>query len=146
MASTPYDPFRQLVNMRRDFDRIFSELPFDFGGDKNHFGNIKVDVYETENEVVATCDIPGLEKSEDVNIDIENNVLTISGSMNKTNETKEKNMYSKERYTGSFQRVITLPSPVTIEGVSATYKNGVLEVKMPKTTPNKKKKIDVDFH
>ncbi|KKB24228.1 Hsp20/alpha crystallin family protein, partial [Staphylococcus carnosus] len=112
----------------------------------NHFGNIKVEVYETENEVVATCDIPGLEKSEDVNIDIENNVLTISGSMNKTNETKEKNMYRKERYTGSFQRVITLPSPVTIEGVSATYKNGVLEVKMPKTTPNNKKKIDVDFH
>lgn len=146
MALTPYDPFRQLVNIRRDFDRIFSDLPFDFSGDKEHFGSIKVDVHESENEVVATCDIPGLEKKEDVNIDIENNVLSISGSINKTNETKEKNMYRKERYTGSFHRAITLPSLVSTEGVSATYKNVVLEVKMLKTTPNNKKKIDVEFH
>ncbi|MFB4163691.1 Hsp20/alpha crystallin family protein [Alteribacillus sp. JSM 102045] len=146
MTLTPYDPFRQLANMRRDFDRIFSGLPFDISNDNNHFGNIKVDVHETENEVVATCDIPGLEKKEDVNIDIENNVLTISGSMNKINEIKEENMYRKERYTGSFQRAVTLPSPVSNEGVKATYKNGVLEVKMPKITKNNKKKIEVDFH
>lgn len=55
-------------------------------------------------------------------------------------------MYRKERYTGSFHRAITLPSLVSTEGVSATYKNGVLEVKMLKTTPNNKKKIDVEFH
>ncbi|WP_374718147.1 Hsp20/alpha crystallin family protein [Neobacillus sp.] len=145
MALTPYDPFRQLANVRRDFDRFFSNFPFDFAHE-NHLGNIRVDVHQTDHEVIATCDIPGIEKKEDINIDIENNMLTISGTMNKTNEVKEENMYRKERYTGSFHRTVSLPSPVSSEGVKATYKNGVLEVRMPKLTQNTKNIIDVQFH
>ncbi|WP_191561619.1 Hsp20/alpha crystallin family protein [Metabacillus idriensis] len=146
MALIPYDPFRQLSNMRRDMERIFSDFPFDFGNENTHFGNIRVDVHETDNEVIATCDIPGLEKKEDVNIDIENNVLRISGSINRTNEIKEENMHRRERYTGSFHRAITLPTPVSEEDIKASYKNGVLEVIMPKQTQTNKKRIDVDFH
>lgn len=146
MSLTPYDPFRQLANMRRNFDRFFSDFPLDLGMENNNFGNIRVDVHETENEVIASCDIPGLEKKEDVNIDIENNMLSINGTINKTNEIKEESMYRKERYTGSFHRTVSLPSPVSNEGVKATYKNGVLEVRMPKKTNDNKKKIDVDFH
>lgn len=145
MALVPYDPFRQLGSMRRDFDRFFSEFPFPFERE-NNLGGIKVDVHETDQEVVAVCDIPGLEKKEDVHIDIEHNMLMISGSVNKTNEIKEENMYRKERYAGSFHRAITLPSQVTHEGVKATYKNGVLEVRMPKLVQDQKKKIDVEFH
>jgi HSP20 family protein len=145
MALTPYDSFRQLANVRRDFDRFFSNFPFDFTHE-NHLGNIRVDVHQTDHEVIATCDIPGIEKKEDINIDIENNMLTISGTMNKTNEVKEENMYRKERYTGSFHRTVSLPSPVSSEGVKATYKNGVLEVRMPKLTQNTKNIIDVQFH
>lgn len=145
MALTPYDPFRQLANVRRDFDRFFSNFPFDFTHD-NNFGNIRVDVHQTDNEVIATCDIPGIEKKEDINIDIENNMLTISGSINRTSEVKEENMHRKERYTGSFHRSVSLPSAVSNEGVIASYKNGVLEVRMPKLTNNNKNKIDVQFH
>ena len=61
MGLIPYDPFRQLSNVRRDFDRLFSNFPFEFNHD-NQFGSIRVDVHETENEVIATCDIPGIEK------------------------------------------------------------------------------------
>ncbi|WP_453820258.1 Hsp20/alpha crystallin family protein, partial [Streptomyces sp. NPDC055185] len=140
----PYDPFRQLSNMRREFDRFFSELPISF--DNEHgIGGIRVDVHETENEVVATCDLPGLEKKEDVDIDIQNNRLSISGSIKRTNEIKEENMLKKERYTGRFQRMITLPSPVSHDGVKATYKNGILEITMPKVAKDVKKKIDVSF-
>lgn len=145
MALVPYDPFRQLSNVRREFDRIFSDFPINFDHEQG-LGGIRVDVHETDNEVVATCDIPGLEKKEDVDIDIENNRLSISGSINRTNEIKEENMFRKERYTGRFQRMITLPSPVSHEGVKATYRNGVLEVRMPKMVKDTKKKIDVDFH
>ncbi len=60
MTLTPYDSFKQLGNVRRDFDRLFSTFPLDFN-DINNFGNIRVDVHQTENEVVATCDIPGIE-------------------------------------------------------------------------------------
>jgi len=144
MSLVPYDPFRQLSNMRREFDRFFSELPISF--DNEHgIGGIRVDVHETENEVVATCDLPGLEKKEDVDIDIQNNRLSISGSIKRTNEIKDENMLKKERYTGRFQRMITLPSPVSHDGVKATYKNGILEITMPKVAKDVKKKIDVSF-
>ncbi|RID81925.1 Hsp20/alpha crystallin family protein [Peribacillus asahii] len=145
MTLVPYDPFRQLSNMSREFDRFFSDFPIRFDHEQG-LGSIRVDVHETENEVVATCDIPGLEKKEDVDIDIENNRLSISGSINRTDEVKEENMFRRERYAGRFQRMITLPSPVSQEGVKATYRNGVLEVRMPKIAKDTKKKIDVDFH
>lgn len=131
--------------MRRDIGRFFSDFPISFD-DEHHIGGIRVDIHETENEVVATCDIPGLEKKEDVNIDIENNMLLISGTINRTNEIKEENMHRRERYVGRFSRSISLPSPVSYEGVTATYKNGVLEVKMPKLVKGNNKKIDVEFH
>jgi HSP20 family protein len=111
-----------------------------------NFGNLSVDVYETESEVVATCDIPGLEKKEDVNIDIDNNILSISGSVNRVNEVKEENMHRQERFVGRFKRSIALPSNVSSEGVKATYKNGVLEVRMQKLQGDTKKRIDVQFH
>lgn len=145
MALVPYDPFRQLSNMRKEFDRMFADFPFSFENERN-FGGIRVDVHESENEVIATCDLPGLEKKEDVNIDIENNRLSISGSINRSNEVKEESMFRMERFSGRFHRSVSLPSPVSHEGVKATYKNGVLEVRMPKLMKDNSKKIDVDFH
>lgn len=146
MALVPYDPFRHLANMRRDFDNFFSNFPTTFENDYTNLGGVRVDIHETDNEVIATCDVPGLEKKEDINIDIENNMLRISGTINRTNEIKEENMHRKERYVGSFHRSVSLPSPVSEEGVKASYRNGVLEVRMPKLTKGNKRKIDVDFH
>lgn len=145
MPLVPYDPFRQLSNMRKEFDHFFSDFPSIFGSEHN-WGGIRVDVHETENEVVAMCDLPGLEKKEDVNIHIENNMLNISGSINRTNEVKDENMHRKERFSGRFHRSVPLPSPVSQEGVKATYRNGVLEVRMPKEKEGNQKTIDVEFH
>lgn len=145
MAFVPYDPFRQLANIRKEFDHLFSDFPATVGNDYN-LGSIRVDVHETANEVIATCDIPGLESKEDVDIQIENNMLRISGSINKTNEINEDHIHRKERFTGRFQRNVSLPSAVSDEGVKASYKNGVLEVRMPKMTKDNQKSIDVEFH
>ena len=144
MSLIPYEPFRYLDNMRRELDRFFTDdLPaLKWKG----LGHINVDVYETENEVVATCDIPGLEKKDDVNIEIENNVLTVSGTINRVNEAKEENMHRQERFVGRFQRSISLPASVSDEDVKATYKNGVLEVRMRKMSGGERKRIDVQFH
>lgn len=123
MSLIPYEPFRQLSNMRRDFERIFAESPFDdLGAEGGHFGNIRVDIHETDSEVVATCDIPGLEKKVDININIEKNILSISGSMNKTHEVEQENMHRKERYSSSFHRAITLPASVSNQGVKLLTK------------------------
>lgn len=143
MTLIPYEPFRHLQNLRRDWDRFFTD---EFPSFKTGFGKLDVDVYETENEVVATCDIPGLENKEDVNIDIENNMLTISGTLNRVNDIKEEQIHRQERFTGRFQRSIRLPHQVSSEGVTASYKNGVLEIRLPKQQGDRKKKIDIQFH
>nr|WP_280138834.1 Hsp20/alpha crystallin family protein [Fictibacillus solisalsi] len=95
-------------------------------------------------------DIPGLEKKEDVTIKIGNdNVLSISGTINMANEVKDDHMYTQERFTGRFDRSIRLPARVAAEKeAKATYKNGVLEIRMLKLDDQEKglKQIDVEFH
>lgn len=145
MALIPYEPFRFLDNMRKDLDHFF-ETGFPAGIFDNRMSVPRIDIHETDTEFVATCDIPGLEKKEDVHIDVENNLLTISGSVNRTNEIKNEQMHRQERFAGRFQRSVTLPARVAEEGVRATYKNGVLEIHLPKLQSTAKKKIDVDFH
>lgn len=142
MALVPMEPFRHLSDMGREFDRFFPHFSSAFN---ENLGSIRVDVHENGNEVVASCDIPGLEKKEDIHIDVGGNTLRLSGTINKTNEVKEQDMYRKERYQGSFSRVIPLPATVSDENVKATYKNGVLEIRMQKTQDSSKKKIEVDF-
>ncbi|WP_028403223.1 Hsp20/alpha crystallin family protein [Ectobacillus panaciterrae] len=146
MALIPYEPFRHLDNVRREFDRFFMDFPTTNRGLEDHFLGLRIDVHETENEVVAICDIPGLEKKEDVNIDIENNKLTISGTINRTNEIREGRIHRQERFVGHFNRSVSLPGTVSNEGVKASYKNGVLEVHIPKLKNDNKRRIDVEFH
>lgn len=145
MPLVPYEPFRHLDQMRREMDHF---LNADFPAYRNmrqNLGNLSVDVYETGSEVVAVCDIPGLEKKEDVDIDIERNMLSISGTINRTNEIKEEHMHRQERYVGRFHRMVTLPANVSSDDVKASYKNGVLEIHMKKQG-DARKKIDVEFH
>ena len=148
MSLLPDDPFKRLANVRKDFDRMFSAFPFDMNFLDSMLGNagiMKIDVYETATEVVATCDIPGLEKKDDIQITVAHNLLTISGFMNKATEVNNEHMFRQERYTGSFHRAISLPSPVAQTGVKAIYRNGVLEVRMPKTTQIIDQAIDIQF-
>ena len=148
MSLLPDDPFKQLANIRKDFDRMFAAFPFDmnfFDNMLGNFGNMKVDVHETDTEVVATCDIPGLERKEDIHINVDHYMLSISGFTNKSVEVKDENLFRQEHYAGSFHRSIPLPSPVSKNGVTATYRNGVLEVRMPKATQIIEHKIDVEF-
>jgi HSP20 family protein len=144
MSLIPYEPFRHLENMQRELSRFFSN---DFMHERfgHSFGMPNIDVYKTGNEIIASCDIPGLEKKEDINIEIENNVLTISGTIKRVNELKEEHIHRQERFQGHFQRSITLPSPVDTDNVRATYKNGVLEIHMPKLKDTPEKRIDVQF-
>ncbi|CAM2944509.1 Hsp20/alpha crystallin family protein [Paenibacillus sediminis] len=145
MALIPYEPFRSLDHWRRDFDRFFDNFPPSLAVGER-FGAHRIDVYETDQEVVASCEIPGLEKKEDVHIEIEGDMLTIAGVINRTNEVKEDQMHRRERFTGRFSRSIHLPAQVKREGVKASYKNGILEVRMPKDQAGTRRRIDVDFH
>ncbi|KAF1085643.1 Acid shock protein [Sporotomaculum syntrophicum] len=145
MALVPYNPFNSMDIMRREMERFFEPIY----GDMRHHLDIgpRVDVYENENEVVALCEIPGVEKKEDIHIDIDGNTLSISGVINRTNEVKDENRYHRtERFYGRFQRSVSLPASVRPEGARASYRNGVLEVHMTKDTHGRNRSIDVEFH
>jgi HSP20 family protein len=145
MALIPYDPFRHVDHWKNNLDKFFNEIPAAFGFNQE-FGSPRMDVHETATEVIAHCEIPGLESKEDVYIDVDNNMLTINGVMNRSNEVKDDQYHRKERFSGRFHRSISLPAQVQAEGTTASYKNGILEVRMMKSKAAEKKHIDVQFH
>lgn len=146
MPLMPYEPFRYLDQFRREFDRFFSDLPENVSAMGERFGGPRVDVHETEDAVIVTCDIPGLEKKEDVKIEIEPNLLMLSGTIQHTRDTKQEQMHRQERMVGHFKRTVSLPTRVSSEGVKATYRNGVLDIHMPKIMNEQRKAIDIEFH
>jgi HSP20 family protein len=100
-------------------------------------------VYEEGNQVIAELNAPGIDPQK-VDIVLENGHLKISGSRETTEEKKGKNYYSKEIQRGSFLRMVPLPSEVDIDATTASYKNGVLKVTMPKAKgAEKAKKVTV---
>lgn len=147
MALIPYEPFQQLENMRREMDRLFSDdrgfFPVSMA---QQFGYIRIDLKENEQELIAECEIPGLENKEDVRIDVGDQILTISGTIKKDSETSNEQIHRQERFRGSFRRSIALPSNVSPEGVKAVYKNGVLEIRMPKVESGGQRSVDIEFH
>src|SRR5699024_5376076 len=112
----PYDPFKQMANIRKEFDNLFSDYPSFFHTAQN-WGMIRADVHETSDVIIVSCDIPGLESKEDVDIDIDHDTLNVSGSIKKTNEVNHENIHRNEPFTRPFHRSITLPSPVPHDGV-----------------------------
>jgi HSP20 family protein len=102
-----------------------------------------VDIYETENELVLKADLPGINEK-DIDIRVENNMLTLRGERQFEKTVKEDNYLRVERNYGSFSRTFGLPNTVNTEGVSAEYKNGVLTVQLPKRAESKPKQIKVN--
>jgi len=120
--------------------RPFDELDNFFESD-NWFMPVKprmpvMDVYETEKEVIAELNLPGIDP-EKVDVSVENQILQVTGASEEKKEEKEKGYWRREIRKGSFERQVRLPSPVQEDKVDATYEKGVLKIVMPKA----KKKI-----
>ena len=101
-----------------------------------------MDVYEESDEVVVKTEIPGLSK-DDIEVNLSDSTLTITGEKKREKEVEEENYYRCERSFGSFSRTVELPSHVKTEQAKATFKDGVLEVRLPKTEDAKRKPIKV---
>lgn len=101
-----------------------------------------VDVYEEKDEVVIKAEIPGLSK-EDISVQLTGSTLTIKGEKKREEEIKEDDYYCCERSFGAFTRAVDLPSDVKADQVKASFKHGVLEIRMPKTEEAKKKAVTV---
>lgn len=150
MRLTPYDPFGFLT---RPFDRARNLFPAQiFQDDWFHQfmpvfqGGIRVDVRENANEVIVSAEIPGLEKKEDIKIVVHDDHLHLSGTILQAKEEKGENTFRSERYYGRFSRNVPLPSPVEEHGAKANYKNGILEIRLPKAKVESGRQIEVNFH
>lgn len=130
------DPFYELQrNMNRLFDDFFGDFDMSrFGDFGSRFGAFQpqVDVSETDQEITVAAELPGLEEK-DIEVSLDKGVLTISGEKKEEKEDKGKNYYRMERSYGSFRRSLPLPAEVVEDQVEATFKNGVLNIRLPKS-------------
>ncbi len=102
-----------------------------------------IDVIETDKEVIATAEMPGLEK-QDIKLNLTEDRLEISAETKHEEKKEEKGYVYRERRSGSYYRAISLPSPIDPDKSKASYKNGVLEIKMPKTEVKKKTPLRIE--
>ena len=141
MALVRWDPARELASM--EIDRLHNMFSNFYGEGLSRSWAPPVDIYETaEHEVVLKAELPEM-KREDINVTFENNVLTLKGERKVTDEVSNDRFQRLERFYGSFSRSFTLPSTVDASKISATYKDGVLTVRLPQREESRPKQIAV---
>lgn len=153
MSIVRYDPFRDLDRLQSEMNRLFEGVLAPTG-ERGATGQITqatrlwspaVDVAETQNDIVLRAELPGLQP-EDVDIELTGDTLTLRGERKFENEERKDNFVRVERSYGRFQRSFTLAVPVNADAVKASYKDGVLEIHLPKSEANKPRKVQVVSH
>ncbi len=140
---TRWDPFADILDFQQEMNRLFDSF---FGRTSTLTEGVwapLLDIYETKDHVVLKAELPGM-KLEDIDITIVGDILTLKGERKREEEVKEENYYRVERAYGAFHRSIPLPSVVDTDQVKATYKDGVLEIKLPKKEETKTREVKVE--
>jgi len=142
MKMVKVDPIREMMDVRDSFDRFIDNFfGRNLGLDLAEW-QPAVDVYEDENNIFLRASIPGVKK-ENIKITLSGDTITLSGKTEDAKEVKRDNYYRKEIRTGSFTRSFTLPCPVDRAKVNATYKDGILEVTLPKAEEAKAREVQI---
>lgn len=109
---------------------------------KKEVGQLSLDIYQTEKEIIVVAPIAGVEK-EDINISVNEDILVIKGDRAQRDEVADENYYTKECFWGSFSRAIVLPKEADIKNISASFEKCVLEIRIPKTETETNKIIKI---
>jgi len=141
-AVVRWDPFRELTTLQDEVGRLFRRVGGGDGGLGRESWVPSIDVIETGESIKVKADMAGM-KPEDVSLEVEDNVLTLSGERRFEEEVEEGKYYRIERRYGSFSRSIALPQGVNTEAIEAHFENGVLEVVVPKVEMVRPRKISV---
>jgi HSP20 family protein len=145
-ALTRWAPSSDLVRDRfsRLFEDAFNDMlrPFEAEGVSDRAWAPAVDIRETDDDVTLLVDLPGMKK-EDVDVTLENNVLTVSGERKFDREESNDNYHRIERSYGSFTRSFTLNQNVHTDKVDANFKDGVLTISLPKEEQAKPRRISI---
>jgi HSP20 family protein len=149
MSIVKWSPLKELEDMRKDMDRLFEDF---FAPVARRRRWLKpevavvvpnIEMYDRKNEIVLKAELPGVNK-EDIDLTITKDSLTLKGEAKKEEEVKEEDYYACERSYGSFTRTIALPVEVDSEKAKASFKNGVLEIVLPKREEAKPKEIKIE--
>src|SRR6059036_2028489 len=144
MTLVRFNPFRDISGMQDRMSRLFGDMSRETGGDETTWGAWApaVDIFEKEDCLVLKAELPGM-KEKDINVHVENGILTLHGErMHEEGVTKE-SYHRVERFCGSFTRTFALPTTVDVPTIRASYKDGVLEVVLPKAETAKAKRIEI---
>jgi HSP20 family protein len=144
MTLIKFEPLREMESFNDRIQKFFNEFP-SFGLDSVNSFNPRIDISEDDNNIFIDAEIPGVKK-EDINISLQDNILTIKGEKKSLKEDKkDKNYFRSERSYGSFTRSFTLPAEVNPDKVEAKFEDGILNVSISKIHPQlKKRKNDRD--
>ena len=135
---TRWDPFTELGELRTRFDRLFDE----WLDGRERAWTPAIDVVREDGHLVVRADLPGL-KPEEVKIEVEDDILTVSGEHRESKVEKDKRYVRRERRYGSFSRSMTLPKGVTAKDIKARTHNGVVEVTIPLPKEVKKEAVTI---
>lgn len=147
MALIRWEPARELHSMQSEMNRLFGSL-FDSTTPRNGVRTSPrrwipaMDVAETDDQYVLRADLPGLSE-DDVRVELEDNILTISGKRSSAHEESKNGYHRVERSYGSFSRSVALPEGVDADGIQANFDKGVLEVKVAKPEQIKPRKVAI---
>jgi HSP20 family protein len=144
MAIVRWEPFRELAALQNEMSRWMGGLSGGVapGNGQSSTWLPSVDVWETEDELVLSFDLPGIDEDA-IAVELDDDVLTVSGERERTSEHSGERFYRFERRFGTFSRSVTLPPGVKEEAISADYRNGVLEIRIPKPEEQKPRRIKV---
>ncbi len=142
-----WDPFRQLSSLRDEIDRLFESPLSSLTETTQPFLSgwlPAVDLYQDKDNITVKAELPGMKK-EEIDISLHDGVLTLSGERKAEQKHEDAEACRSERFLGRFQRTLTLPALVEADKVTATYKDGILTVVLPKAEEAKPKQIEVNI-
>ncbi len=140
-----WDPFRELRELQRNMDNIFNasweNLPDRLSQEATWLPSL--DITEDKDNILIKADLPGVKQS-DIDVSVSDDILTIKGERKQEQEVKDRKTHRIERFYGSFCSSISMPEYVDASKIAATYKDGVLEISLPKTEKAKPRQIKVE--
>jgi HSP20 family protein len=139
-----WEPLRELTSLQNEVNRLFSTVVDSppGGGATLRRWMPAMDLVEDDDAFVLRADLPGM-REEDVSIEFEDSVLTVSGERKSEHEERKEGFHRVERAFGSFSRTLTLPKGIDAEAIHASFDNGVLEVRIPKPEETKPRRISI---
>ncbi len=146
MAVARWTPMPNVASLQNEMNRMFQQFVRGGNGEEAGWGlhtwTPPVDIYETDEALILKAELPGISK-DDVSVEIHQNTLILRGQRQHEAEVKEDKYHRVERAYGTFQRSFVLPTLVDQDKVQATYKDGVLELRLPKSEAAKPRRIAI---